>query len=146
MATTYVYSGTLADIGMGALAGMSPQMFVRPEREAFGPDGLISAVPVEVEVAADGSFEVTLLASESLTPPTDYVIEVGRFEPSFDGPRFHGIDVWRFTALPGGGPIAGEPGSPYAVYVGPPWPEGTPPGVYIDTVPPNAWGIKTEGM
>lgn len=141
--TSYVYTGTLTDIGLGPLTGRYPVMRVRPEREAFGPDGLISAVPDEVTLdPVTGAFSMTLHASEFLNPKVDYIIEVGRYEQGFDGARFIGFDTWRFTALAGGGPISGQPGSPYAIYLGPPWPEGTPPGIYIDTTPPNAWGIK----
>ncbi|MFC7430973.1 MULTISPECIES: hypothetical protein [unclassified Agrococcus] len=147
----YVYEGTLTDLGLDALVGLSPQLRVRPQREAYGPDGeLVSAAPVTVDVAASGAFSVSLAASTDLRPVTRYVIEVGRFEETFDGPRFLGVDTWVFPAAVGGGRITEQDSEawPFAVFVGPPvadWPEGTPPGFYIQAVAPNAWGIKTGG-
>lgn len=147
----YVYTGTLADIGLGLLTPFAPQMWVHPEVEAFGPDGLVSAVPVAVTVnSVTGAFSMTLIASGDLTPaaggPTgvDYIIEVGRFEQAVDGTYLAGTDVWKFTAVAGGGNI-GEMsgGSLLAVWVGPPWPDlPVPAGLYIDLTPPNAWGVK----
>lgn len=147
--STYTYTGTLTDIGLGVLAGSSPAMRVRPVEEAYGPDGLVSAVPVPVTLDGAGGFSMTLIPSGELTPArggspgVDYVIEVGRFEESIDGAVFHGADVWKFTAVAGGGNV-GEMagGSLLAVWVGPPWPDyPLPEGLYIDTVSPNDWGI-----
>lgn len=149
---TYAYTGTLADIGLGVLTSHAPVMRVRPEREAFSPTGLISAVPVTVAVnPATGAFTMNLVPSGELTPTAggspgvDYIIEVGRFEESLDGTVFTGIDLWRFTAVAGGGNV-GEMngGSLLAVWVGPPWPPAPlPKGLYIDLLPPNPWGIVT---
>lgn len=103
----HVYTGTLTDIGLGVLTGRYPVMRVRPEREAFGPDGLVSAVPEEVAVDEDtGAFSMSLYASTELVPQVSYVIEVGRFEQGFDGPRFVGQDTWKFLAPVGGGAIS----------------------------------------
>lgn len=148
--SSYNYSGTLTDIGLGPLAGQQPVMRVRPEVEAFGPDGLVSAAPVPVTLnPSTGAFSMTLIPSGELTPATGgptgvpYVIDVGRFEQSLDGSYFVGVDVWKFTAVAGGGNV-GEMngGSLLAVWVGPPWPsEPLPAGLYIDKAPPNDWGI-----
>lgn len=148
---TYTYTGTLADIGLGVLTPFAPLMWVHPEVEAYGPDGLISAVPVPVTVnPTTGAFSMQLVASGDLTPAAggspgvDYIIEVGRFAPAVDGTFFAGTDVWKFTAVAGGGNV-GEMngGSLLAVWVGPPWPDGTPAGLYIDMTPPNAWGVRS---
>lgn len=148
---TYAYTGTLADIGLGALTPYAPRMAVRPEVEAFGSNGLISSVPVPVSIdPVTGAFTMNLVPSGDLTPTSggatgvDYIIEVGRFEQTIDGTYFAGIDVWKFTAVAGGGNV-GEMngGSLLAVWVGPPWPPApVPPGLYIDLTPPNAWGVK----
>lgn len=144
----YTYTGTLLDIGLVALVGQSPRLRVRPEREAMSEYGLVSKAPIDVFVDGAGAFTVQLLSSYDLDPVTRYVFEVGRYEDTFNGPRFLGVDTWSFLAAAGGGPIADQDGSPYAVFIGPPvapWPVGTPPGLYIQAVAPNAWGIKTEG-
>lgn len=149
--SSYVYTGTLTDIGLGLLNGQSPVLRVRPTVEAFGPDGLVSAAPVPVSLnAGTGAFSMTLYPSGELTPAAggaagvDYIIEVGRFETAIDGENvFVGLDVWKFTAVAGGGNV-GEMagGSMLAVWVGPPWPaQPLPKGLYIDTTPPNPWGI-----
>lgn len=102
----HVYTGTLTDIGLGVLTGRYPVMRVRPEREAFGPDGLVSAVAQEVDVnPVTGAFSMSLYASTELVPRVAYVIEVGRFEQGFEGARFVGVDTWRFFAREGGGNV-----------------------------------------
>ena len=147
--SSYAYTGTLTDIGLGALAGAMPVMRVRPEVEAFSPEGLVSAAPVPVTLnTATGAFSMTLVPSGELRPArggtagVDYIIEVGRFEESIDGAYFTGLDIWKFTALVGGGNIGGMVGgSLLAVWAGPPWPGfPLPAGLYIDTEPPNDWG------
>lgn len=149
---TAPYTGTLADIGLGILTGSNPAMRVRPEEEAFAAEGLISAIPVSVPVNPEsGRFSVPLVPSGELTASTsgrtgvDYIIEVGRFETSLDGFTFHGADYWKFTATAGGGNVGGmKGGSLLAVWIGPTWPAPPlPRGLYIDTVPPNEWGVRT---
>lgn len=149
--SSYTYSGTLTDIGLGLLTGSAPVMRVRPEAEAFGPDGLVSAAPVSVTLnPTTGAFSMTLVPSGELTPSrggttgVDYIIEVGRFEEAIDGTYFAGVDVWKFTAVAGGGNVGDmNGGSLLAVWIGPPWPEmPSPPGLYVDLIPPNAWGVK----
>jgi len=149
---TDTYTGTLADIGLGRLTGLSAAMRVRPEEEAFTTEGLISAIPVPVAVdEATGRFSISLVPSGALTASTsgrsgvDYIIEVGRFEASLDGFVFHGVDTWKFTATAGGGNVGEmKGGSLFAVWVGPPWPSAPlPRGLYIDTVPPNEWGVRS---
>jgi hypothetical protein len=96
-----------------------------------------------------GAFSITLIPSGELTPTTgsspgvDYIIEVGRFEEAIDGTYFAGVDAWKFTAVAGGGNVGGmNGGSLLAVWIGPPWPAAPlPKGLYIDTTPPNDWGI-----
>lgn len=146
----YTYTGTLADIGLGVLTSRMPVMRVRPTVESFGPNGLISAAPVQVSLdPATGAFSMTLIASGDLTPAAggapgvDYIIEVGRFEQAIDGTYFAGFDIWKFTAVAGGGNVGGmNGGSLLAVWIGPPWPTYPyPAGLYIDTTPPNPWTI-----
>lgn len=143
------YTWKLTDIGLALLTSHNPVVRVRPEVEAVGPDGLVSAVPVVVVPDAYGTYTVSLYASGDLTPSrggnagVDYVIEVGRFEQAIDGVFFAGMDTWRFTAAAGGGSVSGMVGgSLLAVWVGPPWPAAPlPKGLYIDKFAPNPWGI-----
>lgn len=143
------YTWKLTDIRAAALTPWFPVVRVRPEVEAFGPDGLVSEVPVVVTPDMYGTYTVSLFASGDLTPAAgggsgvDYVIEVGRFEESIDGHRFVGMDLYRFTAAAGGGPVAQmQGGSLLAVWIGPPWPAAPlPKGVYIDKDAPNPWGV-----
>jgi hypothetical protein len=121
-------------------------MRVRPEVEAYGPDGLVSKAPVPVTLnPTTGAFSITLIPSGELTPTTggspgvDYIIEVGRFEHAIDGTYFAGVDVWKFTAVAGGGNVGGmSGGSLLAVWIGPPvgeWPaEPLPKGLYLDPI------------
>lgn len=145
----YLYNGLLTDVASVPIGGWFPEMAIRPVVEAFGPDGLVSEVPVPITVASDGSFSVQLIPSGELTPTAggspgvDYIISVGRFELGDDNQTsWHGTDSWRFTAVAGGGNIGGmNGGSLLAVWM-PPWPaDPLPKGLYIDTAPPNEWGI-----
>lgn len=149
---TDLYTGTLADIGLGTITSQVPAMRVRPEEEAFTAEGLISAAPVNVTVDPDtGRFAMNLIPSGALTASAsgrsgvDYIIEVGRFESTFDGYTFAGVDYWKFTAVVNGGNVGGmKGGSLLAVWFGPPWPrEPLPRGLYIDLTPPNPWGVRT---
>ncbi|WP_136057581.1 MULTISPECIES: hypothetical protein [unclassified Microbacterium] len=149
MARTYAYTWSLTDIGLGVLTSWMPEVTVRPAVSAFGPDGLVSDVRVQVS-ATGGVYSATLIPSGDLTPASggatgvDYIIEVGRFELADDLTKiWHGTEAWKFTAVAGGGNVGGmNGGSLLAVWIGPPWPAGSPAGLYIDTTPPNAWGIK----
>lgn len=143
----YTYTGTLTDIGAGLLAGYAPRLTVAPERETMGPDGLVSAKKILVPVnAATGAFSMTLHASGDLDPAIDYELRLELFEDGDTGHPYVAFDAWRFTAAVGGGPIADMVGGPLtAVWIGPPWPSlPSPPGLYIDSTPPNAWGLKGQ--
>lgn len=148
--SSYTYTFTLTDIGLGSIAAADPVVRIRPVVEAYGPDGIVSARPREITmIGTTGT--VTLYPSGELTPATgggsgvDYIIEVARFEEALDGVVFEGVDVYRFTAAVGGGNIGDMAGgSLLAVWVGPPWPQPPlPKGLYIDTTPPNEWGVRT---
>lgn len=141
---TYLYTGRLTDVAGGTLAAVSPVLRVRPETEAFGPDGIVSEHPVMVPVDGAGNFSMSLFPSGELTAGWQgttgvrYILSVGLEHGAW-------LDVWRFTATAGGGPVAGMAGgSMLAVWPGPPWPPlPLPKGMYIDTVDPNPWGIVT---
>lgn len=131
-----IYSGRLTDIGAGGLDAFYPQLTVRPEREATGPDGLVVSerrIPVGV-AAGTGWFDIPLIPSEQLSPPTRYVLELSLFDQAGDGSSFISGDQWIFTAVDGGGNVA-DMGSqaPSALIVGPPWPVTPRPGTYFDT-------------
>ncbi len=149
---TKPYYGTLADLGLGAISGLRPVMRIRPSEAAFDArDGaLVSAVGNEVAIAPiTGRFDIDLVPSADLTGSVsgvvgvDYVIEIARFENTVTGEKFHGTDLYRFTAVANGGNVAKmQGGSLLAVWVGPPWPDlPSPAGFYIDTTPPNPYGV-----
>lgn len=153
----YTYTGKLSDVVATPIGGWFPAMAVRPVVEAYGPDGLVSKVPVPIAVDPLGNFIVQLIPSGELTPTgggsagVDYIISVGRFDLGDDNQTsWRGTDSWRFTAVAGGGNV-GEMngGSILAVWAGPPWPAGSdkretaPKGFYIDEGDENAYGIVT---
>lgn len=138
---TSVYTGTLTDIGLGALTGMLPEMTVRPKVSAFSPDGLVSDVRVPVTLTGD-EFTMSLVPSAELTPVDGgasgvlYVIEVGRYELADDLVKiWRGTEAWEFTAAVGGGNIGEMPGvAPESLVpwgFGPPGPQYTT-GLYYD--------------
>lgn len=138
---SYSFTGTLTDIGLGALTEQFPVMTVRPEVSAFGPDGLVSDVRVPVGLVGD-AFSMDLVASAELTPVSGgrsgvlYVIEVGRFDLADDLTKvWHGTEQWRFTAVLGGGNVGQMPNVRPEWNV--PWGFGPPPatvttGLYYD--------------
>lgn len=143
----YTYFGNLTDLGLGPLTRYSPRLTVRPKEETWGPHGPVSEVRKVISVATNGDFSFTALASGDLNPATDYILELCRFEETFDGSTVPaGLDVWEFTAVVGGGNVAQMQGaSMYSIWLGGagvPWPDGTPPGLYIDLESPNPWGVK----
>lgn len=152
--TLYTYTGLLTDVAKVPIGGWFPQMAIRPVVEAYGPDGLVSAVPVPITVLnVDGSFSVQLIPSGELTPTgggspgVDYIISVGRFDLGDDNKTtWTSTDSWQFTAAAGGGNIGEMNGaSLLAMWFGPPmgeWPSAPyPAGVYIDPIAPNPWTV-----
>lgn len=110
---TATYTGTLADIGLEPLTRWRPEVWVVPTSAAFGPEGLVSKVPVPVTLdPVTNAFVLHLVPSLDLTPVrgagrVDYDIVVSRFEESFNGViRRAAKDVFRFTAAPGGGRVS----------------------------------------
>lgn len=146
-----VYTGTLTDIGANILDSLlRVRLRIRPEEEAFGPNGIVSAAPIDVPVVGpNAAFTMTLYPSGELTGRSgkagvDYILSVDRFEETAQGGEWlSGWDLWKFTAVAGGGNIGGMAGgSLLAAWPGPPWPsEPLPKGLYIDKTPPNDWGI-----
>ena len=154
--STAVYTGTLKSIGAERLADvLRVRLRVRPKEEAFGPEGIVSAAPLDVPlVGPNAAFSMTLIPSGELTGRSgragvDYILSVDRFEETSEGGEWlAGWDLWEFTAVAGGGNISDmKGGSLLAVWVGPPWPsQPLPIGLYVDLLPPNEWGIvASEG-
>lgn len=147
----YTYTGTLTDIGVSALAGYTPRLTVRPQAEAFGPSGIVSAKRVLVPVNPSGSFSMQLQPSTELTPtrggPTGvkYVLEVALFEDTFDGSqRVIHRDSWSFSAVAGGGDIGDMadlvPYGPIVAVLAPP-PEDTEGVAWFDLTDVNSQGV-----
>lgn len=150
----YAYTGFVTDVVKSPITPWMPELAVRPLVEAFGPDGLVSAVPVPIPLdPVTGAFSMSLIPSGELTPKAggspgvDYVIMIGRFELADDLTKvWHGTDTWQFTAVAGGGNVGGmNGGSLLAVWIGPPvdaWPLSPyPKGLYLDPLPPNPWTV-----
>lgn len=140
--STAEYTGKLVDIGVNVLAAWKPRLTVRPEIEARRAGVIVSSKRIIVPVSSsNGSFAMTLIPSSELVGVdgrlgVKYVIEVALFEESGDGSEaLTAHDQWRFSALPGGGDVAGMGDGPsIALYIGPPWPATAKPGTYYDTV------------
>lgn len=139
---TAVYTGKLVDIGVNALGAWKPRLTVRPEIEARRAGVIVSSKRIAVPVSnSDGAFSMTLIPSSELVGidgriGVKYVLEVALFEDTLDGSSWAPVnDAWKFTALPGGGDVAGMGDGPsIALYIGPPWPATAKPGTYFDTV------------
>ncbi|UOQ58090.1 hypothetical protein MUN78_04390 [Leucobacter allii] len=102
--TVYTYSGTLADFGAAPFPTAKPRLWVSPLQDAFGPDGGVHAArQVPIPVSTGGSFDVALVASADLTPPTRYSL---RCEWLDAAGIVRGWAQWDFTAAIGGGLIA----------------------------------------
>lgn len=111
MATTYTYTGQLTDFGDTPFPDAIPRLWVEPKRDAFTPDGLGAARRIPVVLPSSGLFEVELIASIDLVPPTQYSFRADWFTTDVSGTEvLAGWSQWDFTAQPGGGPIATMPG------------------------------------
>lgn len=149
--STAEYTGTLNTIGAERLAEFTRiALRVRPKEEAFGPNGIVSAAPIDVPlIGNNGAFTMTLIPSGELIGRSglagvDYVLSADRFEETAAGSEWDaGWDLWEFTAVAGGGNISDmKGGSITSTWIGPPWPSPPlPKGIYIDLESPNYWGI-----
>lgn len=136
------YTGTLKDMGLSVpnVVNFTPRLSVRPEVEAWGPDGLIVSKRKLVDVnVSTGAISMELTPSHQLVGNdgrvgVKYVIDLSLFNESADGTKVPRLkDWWRFNALPGGGDIAGMgDGPPVALYIGPPWPAQPVAGAFFD--------------
>lgn len=136
----YPYHGRLADFGGVPFPGATPRLWVEADRDTFGPDGPIPARKrIEIGVASDGLFSVTLQGSADVSPPVRYTLRCDWLDGAGNT---LGFAEWPFSAYQGGGPISegGEPPT-YPVWVGPPWPPEKTRGMYVEKVSPNDWGI-----
>jgi hypothetical protein len=131
----YYYSVTVTDASKQPFPGAIPQARVRLARDVQGPDGTISArdIPIPLDFAGHGV--VPLVAAIDMVPQTPYILIVEWFTTDSSGQRIpRGSSEWAFYARAGGGDIRTMSGVPEsAIHVGPPWPEGTPPGLYLNT-------------
>lgn len=142
MATAATYTGTLKDLGLGALATYFPRLVVRPEVECYADGVLVSARGKVLTVnSTTGAFTFTAIPSAQLSAPgypkgVRYILEVALFDETAQGDKWlTKLEWWRFTARIGGGDITsmGE-APPMDLFIGPPWPEQAIPGVYYDPV------------
>ncbi|MBO3663743.1 hypothetical protein [Microbacterium stercoris] len=135
---TYTYLGTLTDVGVHGLADFMPRLTVRPEVEAWGPDGLVTDQRVVVPVTGT-TFSMELIPSSELVGTNgkvgvQYILEVVLYGETASGGRWRvWQNEWRFSALPGGGAITRMGDVPaLGFYVGPNWPATPLPGAYYD--------------
>lgn len=142
MATAATYTGSLKDLGLGALTAYQPRLIVRPEVECWADGVLVSTRGKVLSVnATTGAFTFSAVPSAQLAAPgypngVRYILEVAVFDENAQGdqgtPTF---DWWRFSARIGGGDITtmGD-APPMELFVGPPWPAQAIPGAYYDPV------------
>lgn len=120
-------TGTLTDIGLGALAPFNPVLQFAPSEPAVLADGTLFATrPVEVTPAADGTFSVTLATTDGVRPTrTRWLLSIGWRNPDgyMSGAGYFSKDFpsWSLRVPSGGGALselidlAPEPG---VFYVG----------------------------
>lgn len=118
-------SGTLSDIGLAPLTGLSPVLRFTPSSPAIDSSGRVFASePVRVTPASDGSFSVELASTYSLTPRgTHWKVGVRWRHETTDGQGYSPVDYLPFKLFvsPAGGSIIDgidEPSNEPYVYVG----------------------------
>lgn len=102
MATVQV-TGTLADFGRGNLAARSPELVFTLSGPTVTPDRFVlSAVPVTVTPAADGSFTAALEATDEMNPRQHYTVQIRLLDPAAGYVHIDFPD-WTITVPAGGG-------------------------------------------
>lgn len=133
--TLYDYSLTVTDFsGQPIPEGAAPRARIRTEQDVQGPDGTLSARWVPVPLDGEGHGVVQLVAAVDMAPQVPYTLVVDWITTAQDGQEIVGwVSEWVFYARAGGGDIRTMGGVPEsAIFHGPPWPVGTPPGLYVD--------------
>lgn len=99
-------TGTLTDIGLEPLTGLSPRLLFTPSAPAVRVDGRVFASkPVEVVPAADGSFSVDLASTDGLQPRgVHWQVSAGFHLPTVDNRGAPGADYFLFELFV---PLAG---------------------------------------
>lgn len=88
-------TGTLSDIGLEPLTGLSPVLRFTPSSPAVDREGRVFASkPVEVTPAPNGAFSVDLASTEGLSPVgAHWQVQVGWRNPTADGTGFSPTDA-----------------------------------------------------
>lgn len=114
-----LYTGTLTDCGLGALADRELTLSFRLEQPAStSGGGLLATRPVVVTPDSQGGFSVTLVPSTSIVGGGGkYVLAASWLS---DSGTYSRADFFRFTAMRGGGTITleSEGVDPNKVWVG----------------------------
>ncbi len=103
-----IYTSKLTDFGLGSLSALDVEIIFEPSGPSVSSGGLHAARPILVRPAADGSFSVNLIATETMMPAAWYVMRFRWREPSLTGQAgFVAYDFpeFRLVTAAGGGDL-----------------------------------------
>lgn len=148
---TYKYTGALTDLGENTIPEDAAPELVVVAGDGFGPSGFVVGALREVPVLlkSDGrNFEVDLIASTDLVPPSVYTLKCTWFTAALKGQKVPaGWAEVRFTAEPGGGRIIDMVNAPISTWIaGPPWPDPPRPGQYWDITNDDVWNVTADDI
>ena len=92
-------TGTLTDFGLAALSAFQPVLIFKADSPALTTGSVLSARPIRVTPAADGSFTVDLVASSFTTPEVTYTL---RIEWLDSAGGYIGLDILSNLVVPPG--------------------------------------------
>jgi len=92
-------TGTLTDFGLAALTAFQPTLIFTADSPAVTTGGVLSARPIRVTPASDGSFTVDLVASSFTTPEVTYTL---RIEWLDSAGGYIGLDILKGLVVPPG--------------------------------------------
>lgn len=125
-------NGTLTDFGLDPMAGNRPRITFHPSGPALAGLNVHATKTVEAVPAANGYFEVDLVANDTLTPAMYYTVKLQWKDLE---PRKERADVlpWRLYVPPAGGALGdllATPSNPAQVWTGTAAPEDPTPGTW----------------
>jgi hypothetical protein len=99
-----VKSGFLSQFGLSTMMIYYPTLEFVPSGPGIAGEYVLASRPVRAELASDGSFTVTLIPSDQVTPETWYTMRITWMD---EASNFTSLDVpqWRFTVTNVNGPL-----------------------------------------